>query len=222
MLPTLGDRRVDGITAADVADLVAALAAKAEARDGPQDPARRRDGPRLRRSDRGQPVPRQVTVRLPREQKPEIVPPTAEHVQAVHDLLPSRYRLPLLVLDATGMRLGELEGLAWGDVDEQRGRWRVSQAVAKTGQGRWVQRAAGRLRGRAGARARARIAPPSASFPGVRRRPLPHRDHARLHRGRRARVLAARPPPPPDLAAAPAAACRGRGSASTSASGTSP
>ena len=49
------------------------------------------------------------------------------------------YRLPLLVLDATGMRVGELEQLTWGDVDEQRGRWRVSRTVAKTGnEGRWV------------------------------------------------------------------------------------
>ena len=36
------------------------------------------------------------------------------------------------------MRLGELEGLTWGDVDEQRGRWRVSKAVAKTSVARWV------------------------------------------------------------------------------------
>jgi len=80
-----------------------------------------------------------VTVRLPREAKSEIAPPTAAHVQAVHDVLPERYRLPLIVLDGTGMRLGELEGLRWGDVDEHRGRWRVSKAVAKTGHGRWVQ-----------------------------------------------------------------------------------
>ena len=46
-------------------------------------------------------------------------------------VLPARYRLPLLVLDATGMRLGELEALRWGDVDEPRGRWRVSQAVSR-------------------------------------------------------------------------------------------
>ena len=48
-------------------------------------------------------------VKLPRDVRPEVAPPTAEHVLAVHALLPSRYRLPLLVLDATGMRLGELE-----------------------------------------------------------------------------------------------------------------
>jgi integrase len=47
--------------------------------------------------------------------------------------------LPLLVLDATGMRLGELEALTWGDVDEPRGRWRVSQVVSKTNRARWVQ-----------------------------------------------------------------------------------
>ena len=39
----------------------------------------------------------------------ELQPPTAAHLEAVHRLLPSRYRLPLLILDATGMRLGELE-----------------------------------------------------------------------------------------------------------------
>jgi integrase len=27
------------------------------------------------------------------------------------------------VLDATGMRIGELEALTWGDVDEPRQRW---------------------------------------------------------------------------------------------------
>jgi integrase len=59
-------------------------------------------------------------------------------VHAVHDVLPKRYRLPLLVLDATGMRVGELEALAWSDVDEPRSRWRVSQAVSKTGRARWV------------------------------------------------------------------------------------
>ncbi len=42
------------------------------------------------------------------------------------------------MLDATGMRIGELEALTWGDVDEPRQRWRVSGAVAKTGRARWV------------------------------------------------------------------------------------
>ena len=61
-----------------------------------------------------------LTVKLPREAKRIVDPPTAEHVTEVVKLLPSRYRLPVLVLDATGMRVGELEALTWGDVDEPR------------------------------------------------------------------------------------------------------
>ena len=77
-----------------------------------------------------------VTVRMPREERRQVQPPTADHVEAVVRLLPARYRLPVLVLDATGMRIGELEALTWGDMDEPRGRWRI--ATSKTGRPRWV------------------------------------------------------------------------------------
>jgi hypothetical protein len=77
-----------------------------------------------------------LTVRLPREERRQVEPPRAEQVEAVVRLLPSRYRLPLLVLDATGMRVGELEALSWGDLDEPRVRWRI--ATSKTGRPRWV------------------------------------------------------------------------------------
>jgi len=79
-----------------------------------------------------------LTVKMPREERRELQPPTAAHVEAVVRLLPRQYRLPALVLDASGMRIGELEGLTWGDVDEPRQRWRVSGSVAKTGRARWV------------------------------------------------------------------------------------
>jgi integrase len=141
MLPTLGDRSLNTITSADVAALVAELA----------DKGRKRETIRKTllagamvldyagRTGHDNPFRDKVTVRLPREEKTELAPPTAEHVLAVHDVLPARYRLPLLVLDSTGMRLGELERLSWGDVDEPRSRWRVSQAASKTGRARWVQ-----------------------------------------------------------------------------------
>lgn len=133
----IGSRRIDSITAGDVAELVVSLCA-----------TRRRETVRKMLMALGMifdhagvipnPARDKAAVKLPFERKAEIVPPTAEHVRAVHDLLPTRYRLPLLVLDATGMRLGELEGLTWGDVDELRGRRRVSEAVSKTGRARWV------------------------------------------------------------------------------------
>jgi integrase len=90
-------------------------------------------------SVRPNPVRDRVHVRLPREQRAEINPPTAAQLEAVVRVLPSRYRLPALVLDGTGMRVGELERLTWGDVDEPRGRWRVSAGTSKTDRARWVQ-----------------------------------------------------------------------------------
>jgi integrase len=92
------------------------------------------------RSRGHQPNPaRDARVKLPRGERRHVSPPTAVHVEAVHRLLPSAYRLPLLVLDATGMRVGELARLTWGDVDEPRGRWRVSANSSKTGRARWVE-----------------------------------------------------------------------------------
>ena len=138
ILPRLGDRVAEELRADDVAALVTALSDTGLARESIRKTLATlamvldfaRIEPNVARDRR--------TVKLPRETKQEIAPPTAEHVLAVHRILPARYRLPLLVLDATGMRVGELEALTWGDVDEPRGRWRVSQAVAKTGRARWV------------------------------------------------------------------------------------
>jgi integrase len=138
ILRVLGDKRVDAITVADVAQFVADLHAEGAARESIRktlatlamvldfvgvtpNPARDR-----------------VAVKLPREDRVEVNPPTAAHVLAVHGLLGRASRLPLLVLDATGMRVGELAALTWGDIDEPEGRWRVSQAVAKTRRARWV------------------------------------------------------------------------------------
>jgi integrase len=137
-LGELGSHRIDEVTPADVAALVTALSAKGRKRE-----TIRKAVSVLRRcstspaSLQTRPTTRQV--RLPRRDAEEPQPPTAAHVEAVYRLLPTGHRLPLLVLDATGMRLGELEQLTWGDVDEQRGRWRVSQAVSKTSRARWVQ-----------------------------------------------------------------------------------
>ncbi|MFN8187407.1 MAG: tyrosine-type recombinase/integrase [Gaiellales bacterium] len=77
-------------------------------------------------------------IRLPREEPREPEPPTAQHVEAVARLLPTPYRLALLVLDATGCRVGELEAARVGDLDEERQGWLVRAAVSKTRRPRWV------------------------------------------------------------------------------------
>jgi integrase len=137
ILPRLGDRRVDELRPTDVNDFVAALV----------DEKKRRESIRKTVSTLAMvldsagitPNPaRDPSVKLPREAKVEPKPPTAAHIEAVVKILPAGYRLPALVLDATGMRVGELEALTWGDVDERATRWRVTAAAAKTGRARWV------------------------------------------------------------------------------------
>jgi integrase len=137
--PRLGTTPIDRLDAQTVADLVADLHA-----DGLRKQTIRKTVSVLamildHAAIQPNPARDRLTVKMPREAKREVDAPSAERVLAAHRLLPGAYKLPLLVLDATGMRVGELEALTWGDVDETRGRWRVKAAVAKTGAARWVQ-----------------------------------------------------------------------------------
>jgi integrase len=203
LLPLLGDRRVDTITPTDVADLVATLTVKGKARETVRKSLAALAMILAHASVTPNPARDKVKVRLPRQERPEIVPPTAAHVLAVHGLLPTRYRLPLLVLDATGMRLGELELLTWGDLDEPRQRWRVSRAASKTGRARWVSvppvifDAVCALVPRDDRISERRI---FQGFGGDRFRTA---GHPRLYRRRHPCFLATRPAAPPDFASSP-------------------
>jgi hypothetical protein len=132
LLPRLGDVPLERLDAQTVADLVAELHGaglrKQTIRKTVSVLAMVLDHAGIQPN----PARDKLLVKMPREERRELHPPTAAHVEAVVRLLPTRYRLPTLVLDATGMRIGELEALTWGDVDEPRQRWRVSSAVAKT------------------------------------------------------------------------------------------
>jgi integrase len=140
VLPLLGSCRVDRITPADVARLVGEL----------HTAGRKRETIRKSLSVLAQvldfagvtdnPARDRVRVRLPREERQEPTPPAAKQIEAVLGLMPRLYALAVLVLDATGMRVGELEekGLRCGDLDEPNSRWRVRRAVEKGRRGRWV------------------------------------------------------------------------------------
>lgn len=82
---------------------------------------------------------RDKRVKLPANQQPEVSPPTAQHVLAMLSLVPARMRLALAVLEQTGMRVGELLSLPWGDVDVDGSRFRLSRERTKTRRPRWVQ-----------------------------------------------------------------------------------
>jgi integrase len=203
LFPRLGDTPVERIDAQTVADLVGELHAAGLRKQT----IRKTVSVLAMVLDHGRVTPNpardKLTVKMPREERRELHPPTAAHVEAVARLLPKQYRLPALVLDATGMRIGELEGLTWGDVDEPRQRLARFGRRGEDGT-REVGPGPGRaLRRRHAARGARRSCPRTASLSGLRRRSLPHRDHPRLHRGRRAGVLAARLASPPRLAAPP-------------------
>jgi integrase len=138
LLPRVGDLSVNELTPERVATLVVELTDDGLSRES----TRKTLSTLAQVLDHAgvQPNPvRDARVKLPRAERRHVSPPTAEHVETACRTLPKRYRLPLLVLDATGMRVGELEQLTWGDVDEPRGRWRVSAGASKTGAARWVK-----------------------------------------------------------------------------------
>lgn len=85
---------------------------------------------------------RDKAVKLPQRIHVEVQPPTAEHVLAILDHAPKTRRLPLVVIEQTGMAAGEIGKLEWGDVDEQGCRFRLRRATVKAqiqSRARWVQ-----------------------------------------------------------------------------------
>jgi len=85
---------------------------------------------------------RDPAVRLPRSEYEEPEPPTMAHLLALLDRTPRRWRLPLIVMEQTGMTVGEVETLEWRDVDVAGGAFRLRRSEVKAHQrarARWVQ-----------------------------------------------------------------------------------
>jgi integrase len=149
VLPILGDRPIDKVTPADVADLVARLARKGMRRESIRKTTTAlamvldlAGAPLCGRDNRGAAVNAardRVVVKLPREEPEELSPPSADQVEQVGWRLTIPYLLGLLALDATGCRLGELAAATIGDLDEQQRAWLVRASVSKTRQQRWAK-----------------------------------------------------------------------------------
>ena len=135
--PLIGDRVLDDLTPADIQHVVALLAAE-------RSPGTVRNYLQTIRQilDHAEVDPnpaRHRSVKPPRAEQEEVNPPPAAHVLAILARVRTRFRLPIVVLEQTAMRVGELESLCWGDVDVLGSRFRLRSAATKTGRARWVQ-----------------------------------------------------------------------------------
>lgn len=82
---------------------------------------------------------RDKRVKLPASETTEVAPPTARDVLAILHDVADRFVLPIITLEQTAMRVGELCSLRWGDVDLASNRFRLSRERTKTRHPRWVQ-----------------------------------------------------------------------------------
>jgi integrase len=139
VLPILGKRPVDELVPADVADLVARLHETGYKRETISKSVTALAQVLDHAGVEPNPARDKRHVKLPREERAEHEPPTAEHVEAVHRLLPKVHRLPLLWLDWSGARVGSIDAVRVADYDEPRRRVRLRASVSKTRRALWVE-----------------------------------------------------------------------------------
>lgn len=138
-LPSLGSRRLDRLGPQDIADLVARLHAEGKARGSIRKTVTALAMIFDHAGITPNPARDRVAVKLPREEPEEPNPPTAEQLEAVYRLLPSRHRLPFLFLDWSGARVSAIDRSLVGDYDERRRRLRLRAATTKTRRALWVE-----------------------------------------------------------------------------------
>ena len=138
VLPILGDRTIDTLTGNDVARLIEQLSAAGKKRETIRKSVKYLAAVLDFAGVDPNPARDRQRVRLPYEERREMNPPTAGHVEAVWRLLAPAYRLPLLWLDWSGARLASVEMLRVGDYDERERRIRLRASTTKTRRALWV------------------------------------------------------------------------------------
>ena len=139
VLPILGDSHVDDLTSADVADLVARLHADGRKRETISKSITALAQTLDHAGVDPNPARDRVRVKLPREERLELDPPTAGNVAAVYRTVPKVHRLPLLFLDWSGARVAAIDTLTIGDYDEPRRRVRLRAETTKTRRALWIE-----------------------------------------------------------------------------------
>jgi integrase len=137
ILPALGQRPTDQLHPSEVAAFVNALHEEGYSR-GTIRKTLQTLAMTLDHAEVSPNPARDRQVRLPREEREEVNPPSADHVEGVYRLLPSRHRLALLFLDWSGARVGAIDSTLVGDYDEPRRRVRLRTATTKTRRALWI------------------------------------------------------------------------------------
>jgi integrase len=137
-LPILGTKRLDAIAAQEIAALVATLHGEGKARESIRKTVTALAMVFDFSGVQPNPARDRVAVKLPREEPEEPNPPSADHIEAVYRLLPSKHRLALLFLDWSGARVSAIDRTLVGDYDEQRRRIRLRAATTKTRKALWI------------------------------------------------------------------------------------
>lgn len=138
LVDLVGERDPLALTAADCQEIVASLAAAMK----PGSVEKWFTTFRLVLDFAGaEPNPaRDRKVKLPSYAREEAAPPTAKHYLAILEAMtPERHRLPIVLIEQTAMRIGEVLEATWGDVDIAGCQIRLRRATTKTKAARWVQ-----------------------------------------------------------------------------------
>ena len=77
-------------------------------------------------------------VKLPRQPAKQPRIPSRAHIKAIRNHLPQHLLIPFDTLEATGIRVGELNNLTWADLDTAESRARIAQGKTASAR-RWVQ-----------------------------------------------------------------------------------
>lgn len=135
LLPALGQRQMISVRPSDIQQLVRALS------DAGMAPGSVRNvydvAARLFRSavkDRVIPSTPCDGIRLPKDDDPEVHPPTVEQVAAIAEGVDARHRALVVTLAGSGLRIGEALGLVPGDVDFLRRSLRVERQRLQSGE----------------------------------------------------------------------------------------
>jgi integrase len=137
-LPILGGHRVNTLKPQDIASLVAHLAGDGKAHESIRKTITALSMVFDYAGVTPNPARDRVVVRLPREEPEEPNPPTADQIEAVCRLIPSKHRLPLLFLDWSGARVSAIDLTLVSDYDETRQRVRLRARTTKTRRALWV------------------------------------------------------------------------------------